>query len=94
MSKPFTQNATTKAFILPEGIEIQHDIMGDIRREFIRLDTKIREDAVRAWLISQGWTPPKEQANEKSPAVVYREFDKHCGEIISSALAAPKEQGK
>jgi hypothetical protein len=61
MIKPFSQTATTKAFILPEGVEIQHDIMGEICREFIRLDTKIREDAVRAWLISQGWTPPEGQ---------------------------------
>jgi hypothetical protein len=30
----------------------------------------------------------------KTPAVAYREFDKHCGEIISSALAAPREQSK
>jgi hypothetical protein len=43
---------------------------------------------------SQSWTPPKEQANEKSPAVVYREFDKHCGSLISQGLAPTKDQGK
>lgn len=43
-----------------DGIHTVQSMMGEVTRGFIELRMRVEEEAVRKWLIANGWTPPPE----------------------------------
>lgn len=58
-------NVTAKIF--EDCVEIHTDWAGDVTKEIIDMKCRIQDNAVRQWLINNGWTPP--DADDKSYAV-------------------------
>ena len=48
------------ARIKDEGIEIDHDMGGDIVREIVNMRLALEEKSITDWLIRAGWTPPSD----------------------------------
>lgn len=80
-------NVTAKVF--DDCVEIDTNCFGNITKEIVDMKCRIQDDAIRQWLINNGWTPPTEDTKDYA---LFEEVE--CGVYEQSTVLLSYDKAK
>lgn len=63
-----------RAVINKDDVQIETTLHDTVTRQLVATRARLEEDAVKQWLVNQGWTPPKDNCTSEQSELLMYEF--------------------